>query len=228
MQIRIKMFVINNIPVEEIQREMAAFLDRELVKDARFAELHQQNRYKGYCMDSLHPAERDKVYKKDRIYTLTIRTIDPELAGYFASQAVNGYTQSVKALTAEVKIISQKPIELLYSLTPVILKCEEKGYWRDSLSVEQYVERLKINLLKKWRQFYGGKLPEDFELFTGIEFLNKVPVKVEYKNIHLLGDKLRLHIAENETAQNLAQLAIGAGLGEMNSRGYGTCNYRWL
>lgn len=163
-----------------------------------------------------------------RIYTLTIRTIDPELAGYFASQAVNGYTQFVKALTAEVKIISQKPIELLYNLTPVILKCEEKGYWRDSLSVEQYVDRLKINLLKKWRQFYGERLPEDFELFTGIEFLNKVPVKVEYKNIHLLGDKLRLHIAENETAQNLAQLAIGAGLGEMNSRGYGTCNYRWL
>lgn len=82
--------------------------------------------------------------------------------------------------------------------------------------------------MKKWRQFYGEKPPEDFELFTGIEFLNKSPVSLEYKSIHLLGDKLRFHVAENERAQNLAQLAIGAGMGEMNGRGYGTCNYRWL
>lgn len=228
MQVRFKIFVLKDIPVEKVQAEMAAFLDQELVKDACFAELHQKNQFKGYCYDSLYPIERDKIYKKNGIYTLTVRTIAPELARYFATQAVNGYTQSVKALTAEVKVIPQKPIELLYTLTPVILKCEKKGFWRDTLSVEQYVERLKINLLKKWRQFYGEKLPEDFELFTGIEFLNKVPIKVEYKNIHLLGDKLRLYIAENETAQNLAQLAIGAGMGEMNSRGCGACNFRWL
>lgn len=228
LQIRFKVFVLKDIPAEKVQAEIAAFLDQELVKNVRFAELHQKNQYKSYVMDSLYPIESDKIYKKDRIYTLTVRTVDPELANYFAIQAVNGYTQSVKALTAEIKVIPQKPIELLYTLTPVILKCDEKGFWRDTLSVDQYVERLKVNLLKKWRQFYGEKLPEDFELFTGIEFLNKVPIKVEYKNIHLLGDKLRLHIAENETAQNLAQLAIGVGLGEMNSRGYGTCNYRWL
>lgn len=228
LQIRFKVFVLKDIPAEKVQAEMAAFLDQELVKNVRFAELHQKNQYKSYVMDSLYPIESEKIYKKDRIYTLTVRTVDPELANYFATQAINGYTQSVKALTAEIKVIPQKPIELLYTLTPVILKCDEKGFWRDTLSVDQYVERLKVNLLKKWRQFYGEKLPEDFELFTGIEFLNKVPIKVEYKNIHLLGDKLRLQIAENETAQNLAQLAIGVGLGEMNSRGYGTCNYRWL
>ena len=51
---------------------------------------------------------------------------------------------------------------------------------------------------------------------------------VEYKCIRLLGDKLRLHIAENENAQKLANLAIGTGVAEMNSRGYGFCNYRWL
>lgn len=228
MQIRIKLYVLRDISAERIQAEMAAFLDQGLVKDIRFAELHQTNQFKGYCYDLLYPVEQGKVYKKGGIYTLTVRTIDPELVRYFATQAVNVYTQAVKALTAEVKVIPQKPIELLYTLTPVILKCGEKGFWRDTLSVEQYEERLKVNLLKKWRQFYGEKLPEDFELFMGIEFLNKVPIKVEYKNIHLLGDKLRLYIAGNETAQNLAQMAIGVGAGEMNSRGSGFCNYHWL
>lgn len=227
MQIRIRMYVLKDIPSGKVQAEIAAFLDSELVKDADYAELHQKNQFKPYCHDSLYPVEQDKIYKKDKIYTLTIRTVDPRLAQYFAGQAVNGYTETMKALTAEVKIIPQKPIELLYSISPVVIKCQG-GYWRDTLSVEQYGERLKVNLLKKWRQFYGEKLPEDFDLFTGIEFLNKVPVKVKYKNIHLLGDKLRLYIAENEIAQVLAQEAIGTGAGEMNGRGHGFCNYRWL
>lgn len=227
MQIRIRMYVLKNIPAAKVQAEMAAFIDQELVKDERFAKLHNENKYKMYCFDSPYPVESDKIYKKDRIYTLTIRTVDLELAKYFEKQVVNGHTETVKALTAELRIIPQKHIELLFTLTPVVMKCE-KGYWKDTLSIEQYEERLKVNLLKKWQQFYGVKPPEDFELFTGIEFLNKSPVSLEYKTIHLLGDKLRLHVAENEWAQNLAQLAIGTALGEMNSRGYGMCNYRWL
>ncbi len=221
------MYVLKEIPATKVQAEIAAFLDQELVKDERFAKLHNENKFKMYCFDALYPVEADRYYKRDKIYTLTIRTVDSELAKYFAEQVVNGHTETVKALTAEIKVIPQKHIELLFTLTPVIMKCE-KGYWKDTLSIEQYEERLKVNLLKKWQQFYGEKLLEDFELFTGVEFLNKSPVSLEYKNIHLLGDKLRLHVAENEWAQNLAQLAIGAGLGEMNGRGYGMCNYRWL
>lgn len=227
MQIRIRMYVLKDIPVQKVQTEIAAFLDQELVKDKQFAILHQENKFKLYTYDSLYPIERDKIYKKDKIYTLTIRTIDTALAKYFAERAVNGYTKTVKALTSEIDVIPQKHIEFLYTLTPALLKCE-KGYWKDTLSVEQFEERLKVNLIKKWNQFYGEKLSEEFAVFNGIEFLNKVPVSREYKNVHLLTDKLRLHIAENEIAQNLAQLAIGTGIAEMNSRGFGFCNYRWL
>lgn len=227
IQIRIKIYILVDIPAERIQEETVKFIDSKLVQDAQFAEFHKENKFKGYCCDALYPVESDKVYKKDKIYTLTIRTLDVNLAKYLVEQVVNSYTASMKGLTAEVRIIPKKHIDILYTLTPTILKCE-KGYWKDSLSLEQYEERLKVNLLKKWNQFYGEKLEEDFELFTGIEFLNKRPIAVQYKEIKLLGDKLRLHVADNKTAQSLAYLAVGTGLAEMNSRGYGFCNYRWL
>lgn len=227
MQIRLKMYLLEDIPAVRMQAETAAFLDKELVQNKRLAKLHNENKYKNYCYDSLYPIEPDKIYHKDKIYTLTIRTSDAELARFFGNQAVNGHTGAIKALTSETKLIPQKHIDLLWPLLPVILKCEN-GYWKDTLSIEQYEERLKVNLLKKWKQFFGENLSEDFELFTGIEFLNKSPIAIEYKGIRLLGDKPRLHVAENETAQKLAQLAIVAGLGEMNARGYGFCNYRWL
>lgn len=227
MQIRLKMYLLKDISANRAQAEIADFIDQGLVQSVQFAKLHNENRYKGYCYDSLYPIEPDKIYHKDKIYTFTIRTIDTSLACFFEKQAVNGYTRTMKALTSEVKLIPSKYIDVMWSLVPVILKCEN-GYWKDTLSVEQYEERLKVNLLKKWNQFYGEKLSEDFEMFTGIEFLNKLPIAIKYKGIRLLGDKPRLHIAENGTAQKLAQMAIGVGIGEMNARGCGFCNYRWL
>ena len=71
-------------------------------------------------------------------------------------------------------------------------------------------------------------MEEEFSLFTGVEFLNKCPVATEYKGIKLLGDKLRLHIADNTSAQSLAYMALGTGILEMNARGFGFVNYRWI
>ena len=51
---------------------------------------------------------------------------------------------------------------------------------------------------------------------------------VEYKGIHLLGDKVNLKISDDVRAQELAYVLLGTGIGTMNARGYGYCNYRWL
>ena len=48
------------------------------------------------------------------------------------------------------------------------------------------------------------------------------------KNIKLLGDKVRLAVLDDEKSQEMAYLSLGVGLGEMNSRGAGFVNYRWL
>ena len=95
------------------------------------------------------------------------------------------------------------------------------------MTLESFEERIKVNLIKKWNVLYGEKLREDFELYTLLEFMNEGPIVMKYKNIRLLGDKIRLQIADNETAQKLAYLSLGTGLAEMNGRGAGFVNYRW-
>ena len=225
--VRIKVYLIVDTHVEEIRGAVTEFLDSGLAVNPQFAELHKQNRYKYYCYDSLFPIEKDKVYRKNQIYTLTIRTLDANLAKYFSECVVNTYTDKLKGLTAQVRIIPKKHIDVMYTLTPAILKCDS-GYWKDEMTVEQYEERLKVNLIKKWNELHGEKIQEDFELFTGVEFLSKCPVASQYKGIKLLGDKIRVHVADNEMAQKLAYMALGSGVLEMNSRGFGFVNYRWL
>ena len=51
---------------------------------------------------------------------------------------------------------------------------------------------------------------------------------MKFKDITFLGDKIRLSISDNKTAQELAYMALGTGIGEINSRGAGFLGWRWL
>lgn len=155
-----------------------------------------------------------------------IRTVDYKLAEYLYETLIKNRTKEIQGLTGEVKIIKPKMIKKLYTLTPIILKTD-RGYWKNSVKVEEFEKRLKINLIKKYNDITGDKMDEDFQLYYHINFKNKVPVLRMYKGIKLLGDMIELEITENENAQKLAILAIGAGLLEMNARGFGFVNYAY-
>lgn len=226
-QIRIKLYMLTDVALNRVQTNLTAFIDKGFLENEDLLQMHEENRFKNYCYDLPYPVEKDKIYKKGKIYTVTIRTIDPKLAKYFQEVCVNSFTDEVKGLTSEIRIIPKKVIDSLYTLTPVILK-DDKGYWRKHMQLAEFENQLKVNLIKKWNAFTGEKLSEDFSLYTLLEFLNETPVPMEYKSIKLLGDKIRLQIADNETAQKLAYMALGTGLLSMNSRGAGYVNYRWL
>lgn len=226
-EIKLKVFLLQDIEVKYTQTKIAEFIDKGFLGNGELAKFHEENKFKNYSFNLPFPLEKDQIYKKGGIYNIIIRTIDDQLARYFSEVYANIYTESMKGLTTEIRIIPQKQIECLYTLLPAILK-DERGYWRSYMNLSEYGDRIKVNLIKKWNQFEHEKLDEEFPLYSLIEFSNKVPVAMEYKNIRLLGDKFCIHITDHPTAQQLAYMAIGTGVLEMNSRGAGFVNYRWL
>ena len=227
VQIRIKVLIKENIHADDIQPKVCGLIDYSFSKRQELLDMHNENKYKFYCFDSPYPLEKDKVYKKGKIYTLTIRTIDFNLAEFFSNSLLDVQTYFIKALSSEIKIIPQRHIEKIYSVTPAVIK-NDTGYWKDSMSINDYERRLKENLIKKYNAITGSKIDEDFELFNKIELKNRKPISVKYKKIKLLGDKLNLYIADNQRAQDLAYMAIGCGLNEMNPRGFGFVNYKFM
>ena len=207
-QIRLKLFLLEDIAANKIQEKITAFIDSGFKANEKWLNFHEQNSYKNYCYDQLFPLEKDKLYKKEKIYTLTIRTVDLELAKYFKLVCVDNHTKEIKGLVAEIRVLPKKILETVYTLTPMIIKTE-KGYWKEAISFAEFEQRLKVNLIKKWNK-------------------NKKPIAIEYKKIKLLGDKVQIQVADNKRAQDLWYFALGVGLGEMNARGCGFLNYRWL
>lgn len=226
-EIRIKVFLLQDIPLNALQSHISDYLDSAFGLDEELTVFHEENRYKLYSHSMLWPIEKEGVYKKDHIYTITIRTVDEKLARYFSEHLHNHYTEYMKGLTVENRLIPRKMIGELYTLTPVIMKNGD-GYWKNSMSLADFERRLFENAVKKFNQFTGEKMNEDFQLYTSITFLNRKPIANEYKGIRLLGDKLNLKVADNPEAQEMAYFLTGTGMCEMNGRGFGYCNYRWI
>ncbi|MDO5337102.1 MAG: CRISPR-associated endoribonuclease Cas6 [Eubacteriales bacterium] len=226
-QIRLKLYLLQDISVNRIQTAVTSFIDFSFRKNEHFIQMHKENIFKNYVYDLPYPIERDKVYKQGNVYTLTIRTIDARMAAHFLEVCANNYTKEMKGLTAEIRMIPKKHIDYIYNITTAVLK-DELGYWRKYMTIDDFEDRLKINLIKKWNFLGGERIDENFLLCTFLEFKNNVPIAVEYKNIKLLGDKFLMHISNHPIAQDLAYMALGTGVLEMNSRGFGFVNYRWL
>lgn len=232
-ELRLKIYLLQDIGQAYTYQVFAHFLDSYLAKNDTFLEFHQKNCYKMYCFDQPYPVEKDGVYKKEHIYTIRIRTVNTELADYFSNGLSNHFNNQIKGLTIDIKMIPKKFISEIFTITPTVIKCTggtdtKGGYWKHIISFEEYENRIKSNLIKKMNTITGAKMQEDFELYRQIELVNRKPIAVPYKGIKLLGDKLRIQVAENEQAQELMYLAVGTGLGECNPRGCGFVNFRYL
>ena len=176
----------------------------------------------------LCPFKINESYKKGNVYELKIRTVDYKLAKFLLENLPNTTTKELKGLEAKVRILEERPVEKLYALSPVIVKTHEKKYWKEVMDVEQYMEGLKINLIKKFNSFFNTKIDENFELFTSIVIKNKCPIGFKYKGIKLPGDKIELTIAVNEQAQKLANFAQAVALGDLGPRGAGFVNAKYI
>ena len=226
-ELRVKVFLLESIPFRELQNVLANFIDSALCQNQKLLAFHEEKCCKFYCIGTLWPLEKGGTYYKEQIYTLTVRTVVPELAKYFYDVLKDHHTKQIKGLITEIRIIPKKIINEIYSLNPVLIKTPE-GYWRSYMSFEEYEKRLFANTVKKYNSFTGEHIQEDFPFYTRISFLNRHPIVCKYKDISLLGDKLKLQIADDERSQELGYFVLGTSLGMNSSRGNGFCNYRWI
>lgn len=227
VEMYIKVYCLADVKKEQVAIELNKLMDTCIMKNEAMQAIHRSRDYKFYCFGGLKPIEVSGVYKAGNIYTFMLRTVDKQLADHFNKNLGQQYTKVLKALTVESKEVARRPIEKIYTLTPIIMKFDT-GYWRSKYSEEVFEKRLKENIIKKFNVLNGEKIDEDFELFNGIQFDNHKPVAFNYKNVRLLGDKVTLEVAGNERAQQIAYMAIGSGIGEMNSRGAGFVGFKYL
>lgn len=58
-ELRIKVYIIKDIPLWEILAKEAEYIDSALAQSEKWLEHHETNRFKNYCFGGLYPIEKD-------------------------------------------------------------------------------------------------------------------------------------------------------------------------
>lgn len=129
----------------------------------------------------------------------------------------------IKILATEVKRYRQRHIAELYTRTPVIVTVENR-YWTTEDDIIMLLERMHVNLLKKYKTYFGESIHPQQNFIEKVKILNKKPIAYRYKKTTLIGNKFKIAVHDDEISQKLAFIAMGAGLLEKNSSmGMGFC-----
>ena len=214
---------------EEFFPGVRGFLENAAAEaeDGDFASKNEgRPSFRPYTFDQPYPLEAERVYCTGKVYTVRIRTISQELAEFFSRMLPLCRSDCLQVLGGGLRLIPRGALERVHTLTPVVVKTGY-GYWRNRMQVDEYEERLKTNLIRKYNFFCHTNLSGNFSLFKNIEFINRKPVRVSQSNVSLRGDKVSLTAACNSMAQELLYMALGTGVGENNARGCGFLGYRF-
>lgn len=226
-----KVFLIKDISKEDVQEAISKLIDKSFYKNESLKDFHEENRIKGYCFNSLYPISINKDYSEGEIYNFQIRCVGEELKNHFVKFLTNEYTTSIKALTCESKSILKKPIDRIYSITPVVIKIsdvEKTEYWRNKHNEEDFFEYIRENSIKKYEVLTGEKVDRSLRIFTYERIDNRTPIATNFKGRKMLGDKITLTVDTGIEAQNIAYVLLGTGIGDMSPRGYGYMNYQYI
>ena len=207
-----KAYLLQNIELINMLKEISHMVDVALCRTDTMRVFHEKNQFKNYSISGFKEIESDKKYKEGKIYSFAVRCINKEFAEFLCRQLPKSDTNTLKGLVCEYKVI--------------VVQIQEGGYWRNKIAIDEYERLLFENSVKKYNSITGDRLDENFKLYDTITFLNKVPIKTNYKSIQLLGDKIEMTINSDERAQAVAYMLLGTGMLLKNSRGYGFVNYR--
>lgn len=233
----LKVYLLEDIFNKNYQEKIAAIIDKSFLISEEKKLFHKERRLKGYVFNGFfdkNAKNKDFKYPSGSVYPVRIRSLDKDLMDFFKCHLGKIRTEEMQALTFEYRTLPDNTVQKIYSVTPAVCKFED-GYWANSHNIDDVLKRIEQNARKKLA-LLKEEVPEDIDFIINAKRLNNYPIirefnrksaeEVENQKIKFLCDKFEFEISPNEHSQKLAKAIIGAGLLEMNARGFGYVNVK--
>lgn len=195
-------------------------INNAMLYDEELREMHERNEYKFYTYSSLNPIEKDKIYKKDRIYIFNIRSIDKIFLAKL-KRVLPLAKENANIISMQIKSYSQKWINKLTTLSPIIATMPEKKYWTKEDGLTELINRICKNTIRKYNQYFHTQISEETIFIKSIVQINLMPIKIPYKQANLIGNKFVMEVKTDALSQQLAFFMKAVGCLEKNAIGAG-------
>lgn len=191
-----------------------------MLRDESLKCLHEKNAYKNYVFCNLYPVQKDGIYKQNNIYFFDLRGIEFNKIIKLKQVMSDLENDYFKVIQINFQTYTQTTIKKLITLTPAIITTPE-GDYDIKENMDLVKTRILANTQKKYKSIYGTTMDIDF--IKSVKKISEKPIKIPYKNMHMLGNKFEIEIKEDPMSQNLAYIMLSIGALEKNSLGFGFC-----
>jgi len=209
-----------------VPERIGSWISRSALNDPVLKQEHYSTGYKHIVYGNPYPREKNGIYKKDRVYVITIRSSLNETLQRIARSLHILQEDNYFQLLALSRIQTKNPKHILelVTVTPAIVTVDGKP-WVPGGNIELLLSRIHANTEKKFNTMNPDqKVRLDHYFAHGVQVENSKPIALAYKGRKLLGNKIRLFIQEDPVSQQLAHTALGSGILEKNSvLGAGFC-----
>lgn len=224
IELTITIMLKKNIYFEDCGYTIGKNINRSMLLDKDLKKVHPKKEYKNYVFNSFYPIEKDKFYKKDRLYIYRVRGLSDEFMQKLDRCIYNLKSEDFNVISTSRIVVKRTYIKELYTQTPLIVTVNNEPWLQANGDFDLFKRRLEDNLEKKYKSFFNEYIDVKGKFIKYIEFKNRKPMHFNYKGIKLLANKVSIKVQDNEEAQKIAFLARAVGIGEKNSAiGAGFC-----
>jgi CRISPR-associated endoribonuclease Cas6 len=185
--------------------------------------LHEKKGFKPFVVGSLYPAEsKDKIYKIDKKYIWTIRSLDKTILEEFLKAYKSSTNLDFTIAGYGVhKLEFKNGIDRVFTITPAVLTVKASHFWTIEDDILLIQKRVIANLEKKYFEFFKKRVTAPKDAINFFHLKNQKPIFFNYKNRLIIANRFEFIFNSDEISQTLAKLSFGVGILEKNTLGFG-------
>lgn len=214
-----------------------------LLKDTAYQDLHNRHGYKFFSFSNIFPSY--DLQAGDTRHFL-ISSPDSSLIAVFKEKIDSVKLVHIGEMSFELKKVIMMQPEVrsscnLFTGTPIVIRIPKANYseygikppadyayvyWRKQYPFNAFIKQLEDNLHKKYTAFYGSSVLAA-PLFEEFVFKKQVcnHVIIKGKEVKIFGSIWRfIFNSVSKEKKRMIQFGLDAGLGELNSLGFGFVN----
>lgn len=220
--LKIDVGLTEDISLNNLNNSLSSFLNNAMLKNEKLKIFHKsKDKFKFYSFSTLHPIEKDSIYKKGCFYSFEIKSPNKNFLIDLQKVLNRHSTQNIMCFNTSIITMNIKHINTIQTLTPSVIT-HNNNTW-EKLNFILVKDKIIKNSIRKYNAFYNENIDENFDFISSIEFLNTYPIKINYKNTKIYGNKYNLTINDDDLSQKIAKFVCQTGLLEKNSLGLGFC-----
>lgn len=219
-----------DIDYKDLPEKISQAVNKFFLATPETASFHESKGIKLYSYSLLEPIEKDKVYKKGKIYSFTLK--------YFNQEIFDKLIDKIPYIQNDIFIVLNYctkdelldlDMESIYTIVPAVFRQNKENNlrWTPQDDLNYVKESIIKNTVHKYNLLNPSNPIKYYNFIESLEpvSISKIAAVFNYKEGKILANQFIIHLKDDIMSKQMGYIMLGAGVGLSNSLSFGYCEY---